>query len=226
MAHTRTRAVATAATTLLMGALVAGLPGGAAAQSSSPASYGVDDGTHITMWTRAATQDRADQLVKAYNATHKNQVDVDVRPHRRLPTKVGAAAAAADGLPDLFSADVVFMPNWTSAGLFTDITDKIATLPYAADIAQAAIDVSTWDGKKYGLPVRRRPLGLDVQQGPVPEGRPGPREAAHDPRGVRRRRASVASSVATSTAPSSAATAAAARSSPGGPSRGPTARRS
>ena len=91
------------------------------------------------------------QLVQAYNATHKNHIDVTYVPTDDYQTKVGAAAAAG-GLPDLFSADVVFMPNWTSAGLFTDITDRIATLPFAANIAQGAIDVSTWEGKKYGLP--------------------------------------------------------------------------
>ena len=44
------------------------------------------------------------------------------------------------------------MPNWTSAGLFLDLTARIATLPFAANVAQGAIAASTWDGKKYGLP--------------------------------------------------------------------------
>src|SRR5437868_13630455 len=82
---------------------------------------GVDDGTHITMWTRVVTQARADVLVKAYNASHKNQVDITYVPTDEYVAKVGAAAAA-NALPDLFSADVVFMPNWTSAGLFQDMT--------------------------------------------------------------------------------------------------------
>ena len=85
---------------------------------------GVDDGTQLTLWTRAATQVRVDQLVQAYNASHKNQVTATYVVTDDYQTKIGAAAAA-NGLPDLFSADVVFMPNWTSAGLFTDITDKI-----------------------------------------------------------------------------------------------------
>ncbi|HXZ18103.1 MAG TPA: extracellular solute-binding protein, partial [Roseiarcus sp.] len=127
---------------------MATLPGmaGAAAEPQ-----GVDNGTHIAMWSRAATQVRAEALVKAYNASHKNQIDVTFVPTDDYQTKVGAAAAA-NSLPDLFSADVVFMPNWTSAGLFQDITARIGALPYAADIAQGAITASTWDGKKYGLP--------------------------------------------------------------------------
>ena len=114
-------------------------------------TFGVDNGAHITMWSRAATQARADALVQAYNASHKNHIDVTYVPTDDYQTKVGAAAAASS-LPDLFSADVVFMPNWTSAGLFQDLTGRIATLPFAADIAQGAITASTWDGKKYGLP--------------------------------------------------------------------------
>jgi multiple sugar transport system substrate-binding protein len=112
---------------------------------------GVDDGTHLTLWTRAATQARADALIQAYNATHKNQIDVTYVVTDDYQTKVGAAAAAG-GLPDLFSADVVFMPNWTSAGLFTDVTAQIEALPFIDHVASGAIVASTWDNKKYGLP--------------------------------------------------------------------------
>ena len=119
--------------------------------SAADQTFGVDNGAHITMWSRAATQARADALVQAYNASHKNHIDVTYVPTDDYQTKVGAAAAA-NSLPDLFSADVVFMPNWTSAGLFQDLTARIATLPFAANITQGAITASTWDGKKYGLP--------------------------------------------------------------------------
>ena len=143
---TKGAAAMAAGATLALSLTLMGAPVAVSAES-----YGVDDGTHLTLWSRAATQARADALVQAYNASHKNHIDVTYVPTDDYQTKVGAAAAAG-GLPDLFSADVVFMPNWTSAGLFTDITDKIATLPFAANIAQGAIDVSTWEGKKYGLP--------------------------------------------------------------------------
>jgi multiple sugar transport system substrate-binding protein len=103
------------------------------------------------MWSRAATQARAVALVAAYNASHKNHINMTVVPTDNYQTKVGTAASN-NALPDLFSADVVFMPNWTSQGLFQDITSRIAGLPYAADIAPSAIKVSTWQGKEYGLP--------------------------------------------------------------------------
>jgi multiple sugar transport system substrate-binding protein len=122
-----------------------------AASGAASTALGIDDGTKLTMWTRAATEARARPLVDAYNKSHKNQIELTVTPTDDYQAKVGAAAGA-NGLPDLFSADVVFMPNWTSQGLFQDITSKIAGLPYADKIAQAHINASTWEGKQYGLP--------------------------------------------------------------------------
>ena len=139
---------------------------------------GTDDGTELTLWTRAATQARADQLINAYNSSHKNHITVTYVPTDDYQTKVGAAAAA-NGLPDLFSADVVFMPNWTSAGLFTDITDKINGMPGIDKVAQAGINVATWQGKKYGMPFVAdlsvwmwnkklfKAAGLDPEKGPT-----------------------------------------------------------
>ena len=59
----------------------------------SPAAWeGVDDGTKLTLWSRAATQARAEALVEAYNASHKNQIELTVVPTDDYQTKVGAAA--------------------------------------------------------------------------------------------------------------------------------------
>jgi len=139
---------------------------------------GVDDGTQLTLWTRAATQVRVDQLVQAYNASHKNQVTATYVVTDDYQTKIGAAAAA-NGLPDLFSADVVFMPNWTSAGLFQDLTARIDAMPNIDKVAPAGINVGTWDGKKYGMPFIAdlsvwmwnkklyREAGLDPEKGPT-----------------------------------------------------------
>jgi multiple sugar transport system substrate-binding protein len=130
------------------------------------------------MWTRAATQARVTPLVEAYNATHQNQVELRIVETDAYQTTV-AAAAGSNTLPDLFSADVVFMPNWTSAGLFTDLTDRIDALPVIDNVAPAHIEGSTWDGKKYGLPFIMdlsiwmwnkdlyEAAGLDPEKGPT-----------------------------------------------------------
>jgi multiple sugar transport system substrate-binding protein len=119
-----------------------------------------------------------DQLVQAYNASHKNQVTATYVVTDDYQTKIGAAAAAG-GLPDLFSADVVFMPNWTSAGLFQDLTARIDAMPDIDKVAPAGIEVGTWDGKKYGMPFIAdlsvwmwnkklyKQAGLDPEKGPT-----------------------------------------------------------
>jgi multiple sugar transport system substrate-binding protein len=126
-------------------------PAGSPAAAAAVPEQGVDDGSTITMWSRAATETRVQSQVDEYNATHQNKVELRLVPTDEYVGVVGNAATA-DQLPDLFSADVVFMPNWTSAGLFTDLTDRIDSLPGIENVGAAHIDASTWEGKKYGLP--------------------------------------------------------------------------
>jgi multiple sugar transport system substrate-binding protein len=71
------------------------------------------------------------------------------------------------------------MPNWTSAGLFQDLTDRINNMPGIENVAQAGIDVATWEGKKYGMPFIAdlsvwmwnkklyKQAGLDPDKGPT-----------------------------------------------------------
>lgn len=126
-------------------------PSGEPSPAGAVPEQGVDDGTTITMWSRAATETRVQSQVDAYNATHQNKVELRLVPTDEYVGVVGNAATANE-LPDLFSADVVFMPNWTSQGLFMDITDRIDGLPGIDKVGQAHIVASSWEGRKYGLP--------------------------------------------------------------------------
>ena len=126
-------------------------PSGSAAPAGAVPEQGVDDGSTITMWSRAATETRVQSQVDEYNATHQNKIELRLVPTDEYVSVVGTAATANE-LPDLFSADVVFMPNWTSAGLFQDLTERIDGLPGIENVGAAHIDASTWEGKKYGLP--------------------------------------------------------------------------
>ncbi|WP_052423034.1 ABC transporter substrate-binding protein [Nonomuraea candida] len=131
----------------------------------------------ITMWTRAATQAQSERLVKAYNSTHKNQVKLTVIPTDNYQPRI-AAAAGARQLPDVFAADVIFVPNYTSQGLFLDITDKIAALPYKDKLAPSHMKLGTLEGRQYTLPHTLdlsvwfwnkdlyEKAGLDPEQGP------------------------------------------------------------
>lgn len=110
-----------------------------------------DDGTKITMWTRAATQSQSQRLVKAYNASHKNKVALTIIPTDNYQARV-AAAAGGKNLPDVFASDVIYAPNYTSKGLYLDITDRIDALPFADKLAPAHMRLGTFEGKKYTVP--------------------------------------------------------------------------
>lgn len=167
------------------GVLVAGLAacgGGdsapAAGGSGEGGVEGVDDGTTLTLWTRAPLEYQANLLVDAYNETHENQVELTITPNDDYVSRVGAAAGSGE-LPDLFAADIVYVPNWTEAGLFADITDRVSQLDYADEINQGHLDAGTYEDAQYVLPFVldlsvifwNKELyveaGLDPEQGPT-----------------------------------------------------------
>ncbi|GAB2602755.1 sugar ABC transporter substrate-binding protein [Streptomyces capparidis] len=112
---------------------------------------GVDDGTTLTMWTRAATRPQSEALVEAYNARHRNRIELTVVPTDDYQAKVGAAAGSRD-LPDLFASDVVFVPNYTANRLFADLTERVRALPFAEHLARSHIEAGTHEGRKYVVP--------------------------------------------------------------------------
>ncbi|WP_344472532.1 sugar ABC transporter substrate-binding protein [Glycomyces algeriensis] len=112
---------------------------------------GVDDGTTLTMWTRAATEAQSQALVDAYNASHENQIELTVIPTDDYQTRVGTAAGNQE-LPDLFALDVVFAPNFTTAGAYLDITDRIDSLEFKDALAPSHLDVGTVDDRQYLVP--------------------------------------------------------------------------
>ena len=94
-------------------------PAPPAASTPAPAASipaeGIDDGSTLTLWTRAPMEAQANLLVDAYNESHENQVELTVVPNDDYVAKVGAAAGSG-GLPDLFAADIVYVPNWVRRG--------------------------------------------------------------------------------------------------------------
>ncbi|GAA2017000.1 sugar ABC transporter substrate-binding protein [Nakamurella flavida] len=155
-----------------------GASGSASGGAGAAADQGVDDGTTLTLWTRAPLEKQAKALVEAYNGSHQNQVELTVVPNDDYVAKVGAAAGSGQ-LPDLFGADIVYVPNWASQGLYADLTDRIAGLPYADTLNKGHIDAGTVDGQKFVLPfvldlsvmMYNKTLyseaGLDPEKGPA-----------------------------------------------------------
>jgi multiple sugar transport system substrate-binding protein len=154
------------------------------ASSSTSASSGgasggsADDGTTLTMWTRAGTQTQTQALVDAYNAGHKNKVKLTVFPNEQYPDKI-ATSAGAHALPDIFTSDVVFAPNYVSQGLWSDITADFNALPFKDAVLPSHIKAGSADGKVYAVPhaadlsvmfynkALYKQAGLDPAKGPA-----------------------------------------------------------
>src|SRR5690348_823873 len=140
-----------AATGLILGLAACGGDDEGSDATVSVGPEGVDDGAKLTLWTRAPLEKQAKLLVEAYNSSHKNQVALTVVPNDDYVAKVGAAAGSG-GLPDLFAADIVYVPNWVQQGLFKDITPNVDKLSFKEQINKGHMAAGTMDGKSYVLP--------------------------------------------------------------------------
>jgi multiple sugar transport system substrate-binding protein len=143
----RTRAVALLSAGVLV---LTGCQSGPATSSAGDTGA-VDDGTTITMWTRSPTATFSQTLVDAYNASHKNKVELTTFPADSYQQKVGTAAGASQ-LPDVLAADVVYAPNYASKGVYLDLTERVDALPFKDTLAPAHMKTATFDGKYYGVP--------------------------------------------------------------------------
>jgi multiple sugar transport system substrate-binding protein len=157
MITTRRRAALRAATVLVTAGALIGSLAACAGSGDTPAPAesipveGVDDGSTLTLWTRAPMERQAKLLVEAYNDSHENQVELTIVPNDDYVAKVGAAAGSS-GLPDLFAADIVYVPNWVQQGLFADITEQIDALPFKDSINQGHLSAGTYEGQEHVLP--------------------------------------------------------------------------
>lgn len=110
-----------------------------------------DDGSTLTLWTRAATEAVSRAYAEAYNATHENTVEVTAYPNEEYPAKL-ASAAGARALPDLFAADVVFAPQYASQGLWVDITEQFDASGVKDKVSPGHVRAGTWEGRNYAIP--------------------------------------------------------------------------
>src|SRR4051794_38988359 len=138
---------------LLLGVAACGGGGGAPAAPAATdvGPNGVDDGATLTLWARDSLEIQTNLLVDAYNASHKNKIEVTIVPNDDYVAKVGAAAGSAS-LPDLFAADIVYVPNWAGQGLFQDLTTNIDGLPFKDTLNKGHMSAGTVDGSSYVLP--------------------------------------------------------------------------
>lgn len=132
----------------------------------------------LTMWSRSSSEAFMPPLVKAFNAAHKTQIELQIVPTGEMVQKY-AIAAAGGSAPDLLSLDLVYTTAFASAGQLQDLTDFAKGLPYFAHLSKAHVGAATWQNRIYGLPMSAdasvllynkklfKRAGLDPEKGPT-----------------------------------------------------------
>ena len=132
-------------------ALVGCAGGGSGAGSTT--NGGAAEPVTLTMWTRSVTAVQSQALVDAFNTEQNGKIKIDltVVPFAEYLQKV-SAAASGHNLPDLLAANVIDGPNYSKLGLWSDITARVAALPFADTLAPAHIAAATTGGSVFAVP--------------------------------------------------------------------------
>ncbi|MCC7448226.1 MAG: sugar ABC transporter substrate-binding protein [Anaerolineae bacterium] len=120
---------------------------GAASIARPTAAQGVE----ITFWSRNTDESLVTPLVKAYNATHKNQVKLTIIPAGDYVQKLGTSIAAGEP-PDVIAIDLIYVPGFAAADQLTDLTDQVKKLPFADKLIQSHMRLGVYEGKNYAVP--------------------------------------------------------------------------
>jgi multiple sugar transport system substrate-binding protein len=124
-----------------LAALIAAMPLSALAQE-------------MQMWERSGgNAGMVDALVAAWNeANPDRKINLTYIPHTEMVPKLAQAIASGD-VPDLMGLDLIYGPQFASAGQLEDITSYFEGDPTIATASPGHIEVATYDGKLYGVPL-------------------------------------------------------------------------
>ena len=108
----------------------------------------------LQMWERSGgNASMVDALVAAWNEQNPDRkIVLTYIPHTEMVPKLAQAIASGD-VPDLMGLDLIYGPQFASAGQLEDITDFFADDPTLATASPGHIQVATWDGRLYGVPL-------------------------------------------------------------------------
>ena len=132
----------------------------------------------LTMWARNTSEAFMPTLIKAFNDSHKTQIELQIVPSAEMVQKY-ATAAAGGSAPDFVSLDLVYSPSFAKAGVLEDLTDLAKSLPYFDQLSKAHVGAGTYDGRIYALPMSAdasvllwnkklfKQAGLDPEKGPT-----------------------------------------------------------
>ncbi|HEY1294229.1 MAG TPA: sugar ABC transporter substrate-binding protein [Chloroflexota bacterium] len=150
------------ATVVLTGVLVAvlltgGLPAGVAAQTApdvAAACAQTNASGAMQMWERTGgNKQMVDLLACSWNAANPTRpINLTYIEHDAMVPKL-AQAIASNTAPDLLGMDLIYGPQFETAGQLYDVTDMIGNDPSLATASPGHMKVSTYQDRLYGVPL-------------------------------------------------------------------------
>ena len=125
-----------------------------AVDTTSGDTGGGGGGGELEMWERSGgNAPMVDALVAAWNEENPDrQINLTYIPHAEMVPKLAQAIASGD-VPDLMGLDLIYGPQFASAGQLEDITDLIGDDPNLETIPEGHRAVATWEDRLYGVPL-------------------------------------------------------------------------
>jgi multiple sugar transport system substrate-binding protein len=107
----------------------------------------------MTMWERTGgNAQMVDALVCAWNDRNPDRfINLEYIEHTAMVDRLARGLATGD-VPDLMGLDLIYGPQFTSAGQLQAVTGMIDEASLAT-ASQGHIDVATWENELYGVPL-------------------------------------------------------------------------
>lgn len=106
----------------------------------------------LSMEQAGPTSDEMNTIVAEFNKANPNvQVQIDYVSYDALHDKITTAMASTPPAYDVFLVDDIWYAEFAKAGYVYDVTDKL-TADMKSKVFKAAWDITTVDGKTYGMP--------------------------------------------------------------------------
>lgn len=108
----------------------------------------------LEMWERTGgNAQMVDALVCAWNDRNPDRfINLTYIEHTEMVSSLARGIATGD-VPDLMGLDLIYGPQFTSAGQLQDITDLIGDDPALETAVDGHIEVASWEGRLYGVPL-------------------------------------------------------------------------
>jgi multiple sugar transport system substrate-binding protein len=139
-------------------ALIGALPRAAVAQPAAPdvaaACAQTQSSGALQMWERTGgNKQMVDLLACSWNSANPQRpINLTYIEHDEMVPKL-AQAIASNQAPDLLGMDLIYAPQFESAGQLYDVTDLIGNDPDLKTASPGHMKVSTYQDRLYGVPL-------------------------------------------------------------------------